>query len=164
MPATYEPIATTTLGANSTSITLSSISSAYTDLRIIATGTATISAQIVGLRFNGDTATNYSWTYIAGNGSGATSSSAPTQSRIYCDYFYNSSNPSLIDINVFNYSSTTVNKTALVQNASDQNGSGQSVAVVGLWRSTTAINSITLYTTNAMVTGTTVTIYGIKAA
>jgi hypothetical protein len=43
MPATYEPIATTTLGGAAATITFSSISSAYTDLRIVLVGTTTAS-------------------------------------------------------------------------------------------------------------------------
>ena len=35
MPATYEPIATTTLGSAATNITFSSIPATYTDLRLV---------------------------------------------------------------------------------------------------------------------------------
>ena len=79
MTATYEKIATTTLGSNTTSITFSSITQTYTDLVIIignAKTTVNTDGPILG--FNADTGagTNYSWTFMQGNGSTAYSSKA----------------------------------------------------------------------------------------
>jgi len=54
MPKTYEPIATTTLGSNQTTITFSSIPSTYTDL-VIVSNMGTTTASYPFIRFNGDT-------------------------------------------------------------------------------------------------------------
>jgi hypothetical protein len=68
-------------------------------------------------------------------------------------------------VSIFNYAGST-NKTFLVENAADQNGSGDFTAVVGLWRSTSAITAVNLIMggTAQYKTGTTATLYGIKAA
>jgi hypothetical protein len=74
MPATYEPIATTTLGSAASSITFSSIPATYTDLRLsVTTADAGATATYLALQFNSDTGANYSRTRITGNGSTATS-------------------------------------------------------------------------------------------
>lgn len=165
MAITYEKIATTTLGSANSTITFSSISSAYTDLRIIMTATGD-SASIGQLRFNGDTASNYSSTYLYGNGTSALSSNRTARAGI--DFFEGSVSttiPSLATIDIFSYTSTSVNKTCLITGSLDRNGSGQVENIVGLWRSTAAITSVTLRG-NGMnwAIGTTATIYGILKA
>ena len=60
--ATYEPIATQTLASAAATITFSSIAATYTDLRLIFA--KPIGGSSLLLRFNSDTATNYSWTYL----------------------------------------------------------------------------------------------------
>ena len=165
MPATYEPIATQTLGSSTLTITFSSIPSTYTDLQIVW------STKISGtfnnfVQFNGDTGTNYSWTRLVGNGSTASSAAATSVSNgCYVGIGANSGTPTLMQISVFNYAGST-NKTTLSRYGSDNNGSGASGAAVGLWRNTAAINSITLLNNGSdpQQAGTTVTLYGIKAA
>jgi uncharacterized protein related to proFAR isomerase len=72
MAKTYEPIATTTLGGATNSVTFSSIAGTYTDLIIIVQGSVG-SISGVNLQFNSDTATNYSRTVLFGTGSVANS-------------------------------------------------------------------------------------------
>ena len=62
-----------------------------------------------------------------------------------------------------NYANTTTNKTVLLRNNNTAFGTE---AQVGLWRSTSAINTIKLYLDRAeyYVVGSTFTLYGIKAA
>ena len=165
MPTTYEPIATTTLGAAAATITFSSIPTTYTDLSIIMTATGS-SESLGQLRFNGDTASNYSSTYLYGNGTSALSSRRTSRAGI--DFFEGSVSttiPSLAIINIFSYTSTSVNKTCLITGSLDRNGSGEVENIVGLYRSTAAITSITLRG-NGMnwASGTTATLYGIKNA
>ena len=66
MAATYEPIATTTLGSAASSITFNSIPATYTDLRVVLVGTTTATANC-WLTFNSDGATNYSDTFLYSN-------------------------------------------------------------------------------------------------
>lgn len=169
MPATYEPIATTTLGSAGLTITFSSITSAYTDLRlqIVWRKESTGLNQPIGLQFNSDTGTNYSTTFLYGDGTAAGSNRATSQVRVF--NFTNSNDssttiPMLASIDIFSYAGST-NKTALCAISGDKNGSGAVERQVGLWRSTSAINSITITTPSGnFATGTTATLYGILKA
>ena len=164
MPATYEPIATTTLGSAAASIVFSSISSAYTDLRIVLTCTTSTAGGQPAIRFNGDTGTNYSNTRIEGNGSSATSNRNTNSTYVFVGSGESTTIPSLIAFDIFSYAGST-NKSLLISYNSDRNGSGEVNRYVGLWRNTAAITSITLlpniYNFN---TGTTATLYGILRA
>jgi len=164
MPATYEPIATTTLGSNTTTVTFSSIPSTFTDLVLVAQYSNTTSVDMF-LRFNGVTTTVYSDTQVYGNGTSALS------------YRQSNAGAGLLDlgaggfgttigatfIHVMNYANTTTNKTYLTRSSFSAIHTG---ATVGLWRSTAAINQIDVYSSsaNAIASGGVFTLYGIKAA
>ena len=164
MPATYEPIATTTLGSAATEIDFTSIGGSYTDLRlvVVVNGAATGDAQI---RFNADTASNYSCTDIYGDGATATSARRTSQTKIELDQDnFASGNVVLYQIDIFSYAGST-NKTILYSWSADKNGSGYVQSGVGLWRNTSAITSIKFYAaTNSLGSGTTATLYGILKA
>jgi hypothetical protein len=166
MASTYEPIATTTLGTAASSITFSSIPATYTDLRVVFVGYAG-SGTYANFRvtFNSDNGSNYSRTTLGGNGS--TTSSYASTSQAYIDLgLANLSNslPSMHTIDVFSYAGST-NKTILLNSSMDFNGSGAEEVLVGLWRSTSAINTLKIATSaNTYIAGTTATLYGIKNA
>lgn len=160
--ATYEPLATTTLGTAQSTITFSSISGSYTDLRLVLTGAANTTGIFWGLQFNSDTATNYSYTLIQGNGS--TASSARSTNGTFTLANYNSiTSISNAVCDIMNYAGSTF-KTVLMSYSGDANGSGTVQRSVGLYRSTSAITSITVTTTSSdkFGVGTTATLYGIK--
>jgi len=167
MAATYEPIATTTLGSAASSITFSSIASTWTDLRLVFTGSmANAGGSRLNIRFNSDTGTNYSYTRLSGNGTSAASARNSNQDGIIMgvsdipqDAIY------MNEIDIFSYAGSTY-KTCLIKQASDNNGSGWVFSQVGLWRSTSAITSITLvdYQGTNINAGATATLWGIKAA
>lgn len=166
MPATYVPIATTTLSSTVSSITFSSISSAYTDLRLVFTELAAGSGGYVGLQFNADTGATYSCTILRGNGTAASSARDfdGTPLLLTFDGVATSTIPALSTIDIFSYSGSTY-KTLLAQTSGDQNGSGYVYSTVGLWRSTAAITSIKLLAQNwNFISGTTATLYGILKA
>ena len=164
MPSTYEPIATTTLGSATASVTFSSISSAYTDLVLVVTANVTGAAVEIQVG-NGsiDTGSNYSRTLIYGDGSSAASIRDSNQTKTYATVGDTTSNFGVARINFFNYSNTSVYKTLLIRS---DNAPGATVATVSLWRSTSAINTIKITGVSAanMAAGSTFTIYGIKAA
>lgn len=161
--STYSTIATYTVsGSLTTSYTFSSIPSTYTDLVLII-GNAGASAGVDGIcQVNGDTGANYSQTHLRGTGSAA-------QSGKYTEWYLNSAatwntttNYTHI-LNFLNYGNTTAYKTMLQRG---NNASGEVNANVNLWRSTSAINSITIKagSTAKINAGTTLSLYGIAAA
>ena len=163
MPATYEPIATNTLGSDTATITFSSIPSTYTDLILVITGTATTTNNHT-LQINGDTGANYSNTFIYGDGSGAASASNTSVNQMRFGGFESSGQGSNI-LQIMNYSNTTTYKTVLIRG----NSTGANTLVradVELWRSTSAITSVVygIFSSGSLKTGTTATLYGIKAA
>jgi len=166
MAITYEPIATTTLGSAAASITFSSISSAYTDLRVVMVTTAAASGGYLTAQFNSDTGTNYSSTYLYGNGTTASSGRSTSSVEMFVDTVsaaLSTSNPSLITMDIFSYAGSTF-KTTLSTGSNDFNGSGEIDRGVSLWRSTAAITAIKLLCNVNLAAGTTATLYGIKAA
>ena len=160
MPSTYTPIATQTLGSAAASVTFSSIPSTYTDLIIVCNIIRTTGAD-VEFQLNSDTGSNYSFTYIYGDGSTAASGRASSQTKGNAGYS-SSTNPMTLIIQAQNYSNTTTFKTLLVRNSP---ASSVVSSIVNLYRSTSAISSIVL-TPNAgnFNTNSVFTIYGIKAA
>jgi hypothetical protein len=158
---TYVPIATTTLASAATSFTFSSIPSTYTDLVIIANGGISANGD-TGLRFNGDTATNYSWTRMYGNGSATASDRATSVDSIGGASWYSATSNNTSILQIMNYSNATTYKTTI----SRSNATSTMVAAIaGLWRSTSAITSITMYGyTSSYSIGTTFSLYGILGA
>jgi hypothetical protein len=160
---TYEKIDKATTSGSQPSVTFSSIPSTYTDLRLVVNGGAT-SYGGFRLRLNGDTASNYSGTYILGTGSGSGSSGRDTSlSYGSAGYPLTTTLDSMHTIDFLNYANTTTYKTWLVRSS---DAASITLAQVQLWRATpAAINSILLYpAAGTFVNGTTLTLYGIKAA
>lgn len=161
---TYVAIATQTLGSNTT-VTFSSIPQTYTDLVLVINGVSTVDEGAEYQVGNGsvDTGSNYSRTRIMGSATAASSFRASNQDRFLCDGFSNSSNYGSMQIVQFmNYSNTTTYKTVLFRGSSTET---YMLAQVGLWRSTSAINTIKVAGYNGnLASGTTVSLYGITAA
>lgn len=166
MASTYVALATTTLGTAASSYTFTSISGSYTDLFLVANGYITTGGQGIRIQFNGDTASNYSNTQLSGNGTSASSArdSSGTNARLTYEASWTTTTADYAQINlsIMNYSNATTYKTFLSR---ANRASGGVDAIVGLWRSTSAITSITIFpAANSFVTGTTFSLYGIKAA
>lgn len=167
MPAgnTYVALATQTLGSSATSVTFSSIASTYTDLVVVM---AVLPTSPLGyapwFQFNSDTGTNYSVTYIDGNGTSATTGRQTTQSKGWTGYTTGLTGSSNVIAHIQNYSNTTTYKTyidRINETAGSFPGAG---ATVGLWRNTAAISTIKIGTDGTFNTGSTFSLYGIAAA
>ena len=166
MPTTYEPIATTTLGSATATITFSSIPATYTDLRLVFVGNCVSASRYLIYRFNSDSGTNYSMTSLGGDGASAYSLRRASDTYLFTNNYSGASTtvPQLVTTDIFSYAGST-NKTSLSTVSSDTNGAGVVDRSVGLWRSTSAITSITIYYGGALAdiaAGSTATLYGIK--
>ena len=166
MPVTYEPIVTTTLASNAGAggVTLSSISSTYTDLILIA-NTKDVRSNVtntdMSARVNGDTGANYSWNFMRGDGSTVASARGSNQTIFYAGM--GSGSNFVVSVWTFNnYSNSSTNKNVIVKNNAPDAGSVR--LGIGTWRNTSAINSITIYGEQGFVAGSTFTLFGIKAA
>ena len=148
--------------------TIPSIPSTYSHLRIYTYVKTSRSAQIdpMYLQFNGDTATNYSRTILYGTGSVTFSGRTTNFANIPIDgiatldtsnFNYNSVT------SIQNYANSTTYKTTLTRTNNAATGTD---ANIGLWRSTAAITSVTIFTSDSgnYASGSTFTLYGIKAA
>lgn len=165
MTATYEAIATTTLGSAAATVEFTSISGSFTDLVLIANIINTTNGTNTSIQFNSDTGTNYSTTTLYTNvATGATPESTRTTNAASIlldrqgDY---TTSPGSGYAHIMNYSNSTTYKTVL--NRFGQPNSSVE-AKVGLWRSTSAITSIKLIkSSSTFAAGSSFTLYAIKA-
>ena len=164
MARTYEPIASVTTASSAATVTFDNIPGTYTDIVwVVHHGLS--SDQVVGLRFNNDSGSNYSTTRLTGNGSAAASGRVSSETYIRALSFgvANASTIQNVTVgHVLSYANTNVNKTTLEAQANASSGVSR---CVGLWRSTNAITRIDFVAQSSatFVNGSTVSLYGIKA-
>jgi hypothetical protein len=168
---TYTPIATQTLTGNATNVTFSSITGTYKDLRLVMVPASSSGTNGIRMRVgNGslDTGSNYSGTYLDGNGSTAASwrDSSGTQAQLSYRLGIATTLVQNYMIDFLNYSNTTTYKTMLVRYNSAAGAVGTGVL---LWGSTAAITTFSFNingfgsSTGDFITGSTFTLYGIGA-
>lgn len=165
MAATYEPIATTTLGSSTSTITFNSISGSYTDLRLVVVPISSGSTNSMSITFNNITSTSYSFTRIYADGSSVSSSRGSNQTSLTLDAGSTniSATPSLRTIDIFSYSGGSY-KTVFATTNCDKSSSGALLTLCGLWRQNDAITRIDIISDGNFASGTTATLYGILKA
>jgi hypothetical protein len=167
-PSSYESIATSTPSGVST-ITFSSIPATYSSLQIraIAKRDTAGASGSTNLRFNGDTAANYVRHYLRGDGATVSIGNSLSQTSIECfEHTGNSGVTNMMGVlilDIQDYASTTKYKVIRSASGNDQNGAGNIYLTSGLWLSTSAVTSITLFS-SANYLQTTFALYGIKGA
>lgn len=137
---TYTPLQSIELTSSQHSITFSNILQNYQDLVIRITANAS-SGVASAIRFNGDTSTSYSATYVDGSGSTPSSYRETNSNRAWAGSYYNTTSPTNTILNIQNYSNSTTFKTFLNRTSY---GTGFVNMTVSAWRKTEAINSITI--------------------
>ena len=157
----YEVISTQTLGSAAATVTFSSIPQTYTDLVLVVSTQVSVNSDIL-VRFNSDTASNYSYTTLRGDGTSASSARNSNATSLGILSGDPSLNFSTYITNIFNYTNATTYKTTVTRtNTGDRTG-----AIVGLWRATpAAVTTVEVRTASGtFATGSTFTLYGVKAA
>ena len=168
MAITYEPIATQTLGSGATSVTFSSIPSTYKHLQIRGFSRSSQSANygFTYIRLNADTGSNYSTHELAGNGSSASAAAGTSTVWGWAGYSgaqTNSNNFGAFVIDVLDYANVNKYKTIRTLTGYDANGVGSVGLESASWRSTSAVNSVSLILDgHNFSTGTQFALYGIK--
>lgn len=165
---TYVAIDTRTLTSATNTVTFTSIPQTYTDLVLVVTPASSVANLQASIRFNNDTAGNYSATEMAGNGSSATSfryTSQPQMSLSPSVALHTTLGQGQYIISIMNYTNTTTFKTVLCRTGALGSTFPGTAATVGLWRKTPeAINRIdVLDVAGNFVIGSTFTLYGIRA-
>lgn len=147
----FESIATTVITSDTASVTFSSIPQTYKhlQLRMFAKTDRGDIDDVTLVQFNGDTAANYSYHNIRGNGTAASSEGFASSSYIYLNFACTGNTgvtnifaSSIVDI--LDYTNTDKFKTTRSLHGFDANGSGRVYLASGNWRSTSAITSIVL--------------------
>jgi hypothetical protein len=168
MPSTYSLISSNVLSSSAASVTFSAIPSTYTDL-VLRISTRVNYASVDGnilIRFNGDTASNYSYTFIYGNGTTRVSSRGTSTTRIIGA---SATEGSSATSNTFASAELYIpsylanqNKPVSLDSATENNATeAYRAANAGLWRNTAAITSIYLEGGD-FVSGSSFYLYGIK--
>lgn len=158
MSKTYEPIATTTGSGSISVINFTSIPQTYTDLVLIFKGDT--QGGISYLRFNNDSGANYGSNILFH------ADTYTTQAQYGTAYTFviptssgGPSNPVQQTINIQSYTNTNTFKSVV----SRANATNKSISCASIiWRSTSAIDSVSLYGGNTYGAYT-ATLYGIKA-
>jgi hypothetical protein len=170
-PTSFDSIATVTLGANSSTISFSSIPSTYKSLHLrllTRTGVASFT-QTINIRFNSDTAANYAYHNQYANVATVAASNATSQTLIVGARAAAASSPSSVFgptiIDIVDYANTSKTKVLKSIGGVQTNESFDPILEIisGLWNSTAAINSITFsLSSNNFVAGSTIALYGVK--
>lgn len=171
----YEQLETTVLtGVNS--VTFSNLNSTYgstyqhLQLRMVVQSTRGSSLDGIMVRFNGDTAANYSYHFLqGGNPSSVTSSAAANADKIFGGYIPGTTNstswsPSIMDI--LDAFETTKNKTTRSLTGQIDPNWQLTTFCSGSWRNTAALTSITIFSdvgTNFSI-GSRISLYGLRSA
>jgi len=168
----YESIATLTGNGSSGTLSFTSIPSTYKHLQIrgiLREGSGGGSADtFLGLRFNGDTGANYALHYLIGDGSSASANGVGGWSWGYpAIATQNSAGANIYGamvLDLLDYADTNKFKTARALSGDDRNGSGSITFMSSLWRSTSAVNQVDIYSKDgqAFSSLSTIALYGIK--
>jgi len=169
MAGTYKLIQAQTLSSSQSSVTFSSIPATYTDLvlRGSARGSnAAVSTQL-GIRYNNNTGTIYSNTYLIGNGAAASSSNVSANNG---DEVNNAVSGNTATANTFgsfevyipNYAGST-NKPISWFTAMETNATTAYItSAASLFASTTAISSLVINYNQSLLSGSSFYLYGIE--
>ena len=157
--STYVPIQAITLTSNVSSIEFTGIPQTYTDLVLVMTGGFNSALGYgLGVRLNNVSASQYTSTYLVGDGTSASSGRYTSQTEMYLGAPGRNTLNSMGILNFINYSNANTSKTVIARYS---NPSISTWTAVGLWSNTQAINTIRLTPEVASwLSGSTFTLYG----
>ena len=160
--STYVPLATITLASTDSEVVFSSIPATYRDLIVVCSvRNSGTTDGFLGLRFNGDTATNITNVWMFGRNS-STDSAANTDSLTLGMQLNETGNSFDTHIyNIMDYSATDKHKTILARSHA---GTAELRMGAARWADTSAINEIKIsLNTGTLSSGSIFSLYGIEA-
>ena len=147
MAATYELIASTTLGSAAANIEFTSIPATFTDLLVVASLRNTATNAGVAIRINSDTGANYSYRGLYGTGSSAGSFVAGSNTYAFAVLLGTESTANVFGnthIYIPNYAGST-NKSLFIESTAENNGTTSYIGdTAALWSNTAAITALRL--------------------
>jgi hypothetical protein len=167
---TYVALDLKTVSSAVSSVTFTGISAAYTDLIVVSSVNSARAADLdsLGVRFNADTTSNYSYTIMQANTStGVTSGRSGSATSIFIGNVVSNSasgNFSANVLQIMNYANASTFKTVISRGGGMSTAVTDTEAICGLWRKTPeAITSVTILseTGSNFNTGSTFALYGI---
>jgi len=170
--ADYELISSQVLASNVNSVTFSSLNTAaaaykHLQLRVTVRSSNGAVGDSLGLRFNGDTGSNYAEHVLYGNGSSVASGAGTSQTFMSAATITGNTAAANIFgsgvIDILDFSQTTKNKT--LRSLSGNQAQPFIQLRSGLWASTAAVTSINLFSANGatnLLTGSRFSLYGLK--
>ena len=170
MATTYTLISSNVLSSTAATVTFSSIPATYTDLVVRVSARGTTSSTFVTTRYtlNGDTAANYSYIRVSGNGSAASSVGDSNNIVLYIPAGIPAATATAntfgsFEIYIPSYT-VSANKPMSVFSVQENNiTAAQTNAIAHLWRNTAAVTSIE-FTLNVddFASGSSFYLYGVK--
>jgi hypothetical protein len=167
--SSYESIATVTVGAGGqSSISFTSIPGTYSHLQIRALFKTSVADRSIRITFNSDTATNYSFHGIGGDGSTVSLNAYGTQAYGVVGSAPNSTTyPGIFVTDILDYANTSKYKTTRSSGGADMNIASANSSYAQFWssnwRSTSAITTITLVPSSGSFSQySSFALYGIK--
>ena len=162
---TMQLIETKTLGTAAASIEFTSIPQDGTDLLLFASLRATADGVVGGVRFNGDTGSNFTVRRLEGNGSSVSTGSTNStsfQTRLAAASSYTANTFSNHALYIPNYTGSTQKAVSIDVSIENSTTAGPNLIEAGLWTGTAAITTI-LYFGNAFdfTAGSTISLYKI---
>jgi hypothetical protein len=159
--SSYESIATANGTGSSTTISFTSIPLTYQHLQIRFLA-FTSAAMNINVRFNSDSAANYAYHQLVGDGASPSAAGVANSSVMFGGYA-TASQYGVGVIDLLDYANTNKNKTMRSLHGSDANGSGLVLLRSGLWQNTNAINRIDLIAGSGnFTTASSFALYGIE--
>ena len=164
MAATYEPIASTTLGSDTSFIEFMSIPGTFTDL--YAVGSFSLSTGTAVSCYVNSVSTTCSNTYLMGDGSSASSARATGLASLKIAYMNSANTIGDFQVHFMSYANTNVYKTTLsAWNSTSATSFPNMGRFVNLSQTTSAITSLKFYSESGnFKAGTVIGLYGLKAA
>jgi hypothetical protein len=168
MATALTALATTTLASASATVTFSSISGAYRDLRLVMNVGCSAASNVLYVRVNNDTTSSMSAVFAGGTGSGSGSSGTDSgTNRGLLAGFVLVGAPTTLQgvstMDIMDYSATDKHKTSITRT----NDAGTVTEMVAArWPQTSAITTLTCYWNGGtnFIAGSTFTLYGIASA